>query len=74
MVLRFTNLVKMNEKIKALVALLGTFFLWSFMVVIVRDAVSRTDSVVLLFFAIIGGIFGVFANFYQKPRVEEIEI
>src|SRR3989338_8753525 len=53
---------------KALLALFGTVFLWSFMVVIVRDAVSRTDSVVLLFLRLLVAFLS-FLPIFIRSRV-----
>lgn len=59
---------KVNVRYKAIAALMGTVFLWSFMVVIVRDAVSRTDSFVLLFLRLLVA-FLAFLPIFIKSRV-----
>lgn len=58
----------MNTRTKALAALFGTVVLWSFMVVVARDAVSRTDSIVLLFLRLFVA-FIAFLPIFLKSRV-----
>lgn len=58
----------MKTRTKALAALFGTVVLWSFMVVIARDAVSRTDSVALLFLRLLVA-FLAFLPIFLKSRV-----
>lgn len=69
----------MTIRNKALAALLGTVFLWSFMVVIARDAVSRTDPVVLLFLRLLFAFlafmpFFLRSHVWKKPKFKTLAI
>src|SRR3990172_8114517 len=58
----------MTVKQKAIGALLGTIFLWSFMVIIARFAVLRVSAIYLLFLRLLVASI-CFLPFFLKSRV-----